>query len=68
MLMVFMLLLSSLHAVAGFITFASIPSVLGAPTIVGSHVIAVILVLLVAVVIAAACLTAACVTVKGAQA
>ena len=29
---VYMLLLSSLHAVAGFITFVSIPAVVGVPT------------------------------------
>jgi hypothetical protein len=33
MLMMSMLLLSSLHAVAGFITFASIPAVVGVPTL-----------------------------------
>ncbi len=31
--MVSMLLLSSLHAVAGFISFTSIPSVVGVPTV-----------------------------------
>jgi hypothetical protein len=33
MKMVSMLLLFSLHAVAGFITFASIPAVIGAPIV-----------------------------------
>jgi hypothetical protein len=38
--MVSLLLLSSLHAVAGFITFASIPSVVGVTSCVGGPVVA----------------------------
>ncbi len=60
-----MLLLSSLHPIAGFISYASIPSVVGVPAVVGGHVVAVTL----AVAYFcrhchAVCVTAACVTVK----